>query len=257
MSATLTVLGASATAPSSLGAAVGYLLHHEGGATLVDCGPGVVAELATRGHLGELSSIVISHEHADHCADLTALAYRRGFPERLPAVPMWAPTGFGKKLVGLDGVYGIPSLPALAAPLSDGFDLTEIEPGATVTVDGTTLTTIPAFHPVPTLAMRFDDLGLAYTADTGLTDELVEQCRNVPVLLAEATYRHSAGIDVSNHGHLTGRTVGELAAAANAGRLVITHLADPADGEEILAEARAVYDGPVELAAPGLVMQLG
>jgi len=257
MTARLTVLGASATAPTSLGAAVGYLVEHDGAATLVDCGPGVIAELAARALLDDLTSVVISHEHADHCADLTALAYRRGFPVRQAALPLWAPTGFRRRLAGLDDVYGIPTLPALAAPLGDGFDLTEVEPGTTVEVDGTRLLTVPAVHPVPTLAMRFDELGLAYTADTGMSEDLVDLCRDVPVLLAEATYRESAGIDVSAHGHLTGRTAGLLAAEAGAGRLVITHLADPRDGEAILAEARAEYDGPVELAVPGLVVPLG
>lgn len=256
MTARLTILGASACAPTSLGAAVGYLVEHTGGATLVDCGPGVVAELAARGHLDTLSSVVISHEHADHSADLTALAYRRGFPVRQGSLPLWAPTGFVRRLAGLDAVYGIPTLPELAEPLSDGFDLTEVQPGETVVVDGTRLVTVPAKHPVPTLAMRFDQLGLAYTADTGMSQELVDLCLGVPILLAEATYRESAGIDVSGHGHLTGRTVGQLAAEAGVGHLVITHLADPRDGDAILAEARAEYDGPVELAVPGLVVPL-
>lgn len=256
MSARLVVLGASACAPTSLGAAVGYLLEHDGGTTLVDCGPGVVAELARRGDLARLTSVVVSHEHADHSADLVALGYRRGFPERLDPLPLRAPTGFRRRVDGLDAVYGIPTLPDLAAPLGQAFDLTEVEPGETVEVDGTVLATTRAVHPVPTLTMRFEDLGLAYTADTGMSDALVEACRDVPVLLAEATYRDAAGVDVSAHGHLTGRTVGELARAAGVGRLVVTHLADPADGPEILAEARAVFDGPVDLAVPGMEIAL-
>lgn len=257
MSARLTVLGASACAPTSLGAAVGYLLEHDDAATLVDCGPGVVAAMASRGVLGSLTGVVISHEHADHSADLVALGYRRGFPERLPALPLWAPTGFRRKLEGLDAVYGIPTLPELAHPFTGGYALTEVEPGEAVVVDGTRVATTRAVHPVPTLTMRFEDLGLAYTADTGMSEALVEACRGVDVLLAEATYRDAAGIDVSEHGHLTGRTVGELAVEAGVGRLVITHLADPEDGPEIVAEARRAFGGPVELAVPGMVVGLG
>ena len=256
MSGRLVVLGASACAPTSLGAAVGYLVVHDGGRTLVDCGPGVVAELAREGHLASVTSVVISHEHADHSADLVALAYRRGFPQRLAPLPLWAPTGFGRRLDALDDVYGIPTLPDLARPLRQAFDLTEVTPGDVVDVDGLTLATTPAVHPVPTLVMRFGQLGLAYTADTGLSDTLVDACRGAPVLLAEATYRDAAGIDVRAHGHLTGRTAGELARAADVGRLVLTHLADPADGPEILAEARAEFRGPVDLAVPGLAVDL-
>lgn len=254
MSARLTVLGASACAPTSLGAAAGYLVEHDGGALLVDCGPGVVARLALTGLLDRVTGVIISHEHADHSADLTALAYRRAFPVHLPALPLYAPTGFRRRLVGLDAVYGIPTLPELAHPLTGGFALTEVVPGERVAIRGLDVATIAADHPVPTVAMRIG--GLAYTADTGLSDALVEHCRGADVLLAEATYRDAAGIDVSAHGHLTGRTVGELAARAGVGRLVITHLADPDDGPAILAEARREYDGPVELAYPGLEVPL-
>lgn len=176
---------------------------------------------------------------------------------RLPPLPLWAPSGFTRILTGLDGVYGIPTLVDLAHPFTGGFNLTEVEPGEQVVIDGTPVTTTRAVHPVPTLTMRFDDLGLTYTADTGMSDDLVEACRGVDVLLAEATYRHSAGIDVSGHGHLTGRSVGELAAEAGVGRLVITHLADPADGPEIVREAVSAFNGPVELAMPGKVIELG
>lgn len=254
VSARLTVLGASACAPTSLGAAAGYLVEHDGGALLVDCGPGVVARLATTGLLARVTDVIVSHEHADHCGDLTALAYRRAFPVDLAAMPLFAPPGFRGRLEGLDAVFGIPTLPELARPLTAGFDLTEVVPGDTVDVRGLRVATIAADHPVPTLAMRLG--GLAYTADTGLSDALVEHCRGADVLLAEATYRDAAGVDVSAHGHLTGRTVGVLAARAGARRLVITHLADPDDGAEILAEARREFAGPVELAYPGLTVEV-
>lgn len=52
--------------------------------------------------------------------------------------------------------------------------------------------------------------------------------------------------------HLNGREAGESAARARARRLVLTHIAPWTDPQVNLADARAVYDGPVELAAPGV-----
>jgi ribonuclease BN (tRNA processing enzyme) len=50
--------------------------------------------------------------------------------------------------------------------------------------------------------------------------------------------------------HLSGRQAGEHATAAGVGRLLITHVPAWNDGEEILAEAKAAFDGPVELVTP-------
>ena len=40
------------------------------------------------------------------------------------------------------------------------------------------------------------------------------------------------------------------------GRLVLTHVQPWTDKQVVLAEARDVYDGPVELAAPGATWEL-
>jgi len=51
--------------------------------------------------------------------------------------------------------------------------------------------------------------------------------------------------------HLTGQQAGQHAARARARRVVLTHLVAWADPEVVLAEARAAYAGPLELAACG------
>lgn len=253
MNATLTVIGASACAPTSLGPASGYLLEHPGGGLLIDCGPGVVARLAAEGMLDRVTAVLASHSHADHCADLPVLAYRRSFPAVLPALPLYAPTDFPEKLDGLDTVFGIPSLETMRTPLRSQFDLTLVEPGEALEIDGLRVETIRADHPVPTASMRFPELGLVYTADTGYTDQLVELCRGASLLLAEATYRAADGIDVTGHGHLDGHTVGDLAAAAQVRHLAVTHLADPTHRGDIEAEARTRYRGELTMAQPGTV----
>ena len=47
-----------------------------------------------------------------------------------------------------------------------------------------------------------------------------------------------------------GRCVAEQAARAGARRLVLTHVPPWTDPQVNLVDARAVYDGPVELAVP-------
>ena len=56
--------------------------------------------------------------------------------------------------------------------------------------------------------------------------------------------------------HLTGRRAGEAAARGGAGRLVLTHIPAWNDPAVTLAEAAAVYPGPIALAHPGAVHTL-
>jgi ribonuclease BN (tRNA processing enzyme) len=50
---------------------------------------------------------------------------------------------------------------------------------------------------------------------------------------------------------MSGRQAGEHAGAAGARRLLLTHVPVWFDGSELLAEAREVFAGPVELVVAG------
>jgi phosphoribosyl 1,2-cyclic phosphodiesterase len=65
---------------SAGGRSSAYLLRHQGTAVLVDCGPGTAVSLARSGWLDHLDAIVITHEHADHAADIIR-------PRLCPPVP--------------------------------------------------------------------------------------------------------------------------------------------------------------------------
>ncbi len=63
--------------------------------------------------------------------------------------------------------------------------------------------------------------------------------------------RSASGDDNPPDLHLTGADGGATAARAGAKRLLLTHVPPWHDPEVALAEAAAVYDGPVELARAG------
>jgi hypothetical protein len=91
---------------------------------------------------------------------------------------------------------------------------------------------------------------LAYTGDTGLTDGLAPLCRDVDLLLAEATIDIT---DTGPHGHLSGADAGVVAQEHGVRELVITHFTtpDPAVLDRRRAAAAARFDGLVHVAAPG------
>ena len=55
---------------------------------------------------------------------------------------------------------------------------------------------------------------------------------------------------------MSARQAAAAAAAADTGRLVLTHLAPGVDPDGQRAEAEAAWRGPVEVARPGLVIEV-
>lgn len=254
--ASLEVFGNRAGSPGPDGPASGYLLRGGGKTVLVDCGPGVLAGLASADVIGELDAVIISHRHADHSADLPSFGYHRAFPAPQPPLPLYAPTGFGEYIEALDRVHGIPTLDDLRTPITSQVRLHEVRPGETFWAAGIQVDTVEAKHPVPCISMRFPDFGFVYTADTAKTDNLVELARGARLLLAEATYVSGDGYDFDAHGHMSGFEAGELAEEAGVERLVLTHLADYRYALETSANASSRYGGTIELARVGQSFEL-
>jgi ribonuclease BN (tRNA processing enzyme) len=96
-------------------------------------------------------------------------------------------------------------------------------------------------HPVECYAIRLTAGGrsLVYTGDTGASDAVVELARGADVLLAEAAHPDAPGLPPALH--LSGREAGEHAAAAQVGRLLLTHVPPWIEREAQLADARAVF----------------
>jgi ribonuclease BN (tRNA processing enzyme) len=115
---------------------------------------------------------------------------------------------------------------------------------------------IPVVHPVEAYGLRVTagDSSVAYTGDTAPCEALDRLAAGVDLLLAEASFRD--GDDNPAEIHLTGTDGGALAARAGVGRLVITHVPPWFEKAGMLAEAQAVWDGPVELARAGATYEL-
>jgi len=254
--ASVEVIGSSAGSPQQSGAASGYLLRAAGLTILVDCGPGVVSALAASGHIGDLDAVIVSHEHFDHSGDLMALAYHRAFPVRRRPLPLYAPSSLRRTLERFDELFGIPTLEDLKAPLRTQLPIVDVAIGSSFTIGDLQVDTLAASHPVPTMSMRFPQLGLVYTADTALTPELIRFSQGC-TLLAEATYVTAHGRDFSAHGHMSGIEAGRLAVEADSPLLVLTHFADPRESAETLAHSAEHFAGPLTRATPGMMIPLG
>jgi ribonuclease BN (tRNA processing enzyme) len=107
-------------------------------------------------------------------------------------------------------------------------------------------------HPPPTMAVALThgDHRLIYTSDTGAQWSPEVFGAGADLILSEATYQHD---DIRAPIHLSARQAGELARAAKAKQLMLTHLWPALDPIASVAEASEAFGRGVTLAAPHLV----
>ncbi len=239
----LTVLGGSGGWPAAGGGCSGYLVEHDGFRLLVDPGYGTVPRLLGLVGAAEVDAVLVTHGHPDHCADLNPLLRARVLPGGAPSLPVHALPG------ALDAVLALDAPPMLAG----SYTLHDLS--ATTAVGPFAVRSVRLPHFVPNLGVRLDAGGtaLAYTGDAAPDDALLELAREVDVLLAEASFvdtvpqRQRAGLS-------TAVSVGRQAAAAGVRRLVLAHLFPTTDPVAALAAARESFDGPIDVATPGLTI---
>ncbi len=244
----LTVIGCSGTMPDEDGPASAYLVEADGYQLLVDCGNGASGPVQRYAGLTGLDAVLISHIHSDHCIDLGVFSYARRFsPGLTTTLPVYGPAGLEERLNDAD------TKPRNG--FRDVYDFRDLAVGR-LDLGPFAIDLALMNHPVETFGMRItaDGASLTYSADTGLSDALVELARDTDLLLCEAAFAE----DPANPQglHLTGREAAEHAQRAGAKRLVLTHIPPWIDEQASLADATAAYDGPVELARAGATYDL-
>lgn len=237
----LTVAGCSGSHPGPDSACSSYLVEQDGFRLLLDLGNGALGELQKHVDPRDVDVLFLTHLHGDHWLDLVPLAHmRRHHPDGRvpPPLPVFAPTSERDRITGAFG----------RVTLDDVFDFRGPRGGDVGPFD---VRVVRTSHPVETHAVRLEAAGraLVYTADTGWFAELPDFARAADLLLAEAGFADDAAnpSDV----HLTATQAGELAKAADVGRLVVTHIAPWHDAELQRRRAAAAFGGPTELARPG------
>ncbi len=259
----LTVVGCAGSLPTPQSATSCYLLEAEEEAqdgdtrtwrVLLDLGSGALGPLQRYLTWGQLDAVLLSHLHPDHMLDLcglyVALRYDPSGPGRTGALPVYGPSGTAQRL---EDAYGRRDPGAMAQV----FEVRTWDDDVAQQLGPFTVTASRVRHVGDAYGLRVsaDGAVLTYSGDTDSCPALVELARDADVLLAEASFIE--GRDLQRGIHLTGLRAGQTAAQAAVGRLVLTHLPPWTAPDVVLAEARTAYSGPIELAVPGMVLQLG
>jgi ribonuclease BN (tRNA processing enzyme) len=236
----LTVLGCSGSYGAPAGGACSAYLVRAGDQTIwMDCGNGSFANLQHHADPSDLTAVVITHGHPDHCVDLYGLHVMYRYGLECGDLPVYAAEGVEKTLEVLVGSFG------------DTFDWHTVHDGDRVDLGDTALRFSRTDHPPPTVAVEIahDGKRLVYTADTGPGWSVDAFGPGADLVLSEATYLHD---DIRTKLHVSARQAGELARDAKARRLMITHLWPTIDPLASVEEASEAFGRDVTLAAPHL-----
>lgn len=267
----LAVVGRRSGMPEPGEPSSGYVVRTADTAILLDCGPGVAGALAAIAAPSDLDAVFLSHLHLDHCYDVLPVAKKivapfvpyPGYPgtQRRAGtpvpVPLFVSPGGTQTLLTLQGLFPTVSAPMLERALELAFDITEYDASTNAVIGDCAVTAFPVRHAVPAWGVRIESASgiLAYTGDTGWTDDLLQLAQGADLFLCEATRREP---DEGPHGHLSAAQAGQLARLAGAGELVLTHFStcEPSWLRDLHTDASLAFGGPVHLAAPGSIFEV-
>lgn len=245
----LTPIGTSPAWYNAGEASTGFLLEADGFRLLIDCGGGVVARyLELFGAETPLDAVIITHVHADHASDLVPLTYGIEYGQLAHWKPqLWLPPGAHDRLLRLVSAWDADETFFTAThdvhhyPLDETFEIGPISVRALE---------VPHFIESHALRFEVDGASCGYTADLGPFEPVGTFFNGVDVLVSEATLAEHHDEPAHARGHLTAAEAGEIAAAAQAHSLLLTHV--PAHLQAgVVARAAATYDGPIALAQSG------
>lgn len=243
----LTIVGSSSSIPRPGRACSAYLVQSAQLSVVLDLGSGAFANLRRYVRAEDVHAVVISHMHPDHFLDLIpmryALRYGPRTNSRKPIV--FLPPG------GEDLLHRM--VAAFAGEAGDDFldvyDLSTYDPKGGTGLGDISFRFAQTTHYIPAYAVRCSAGGtsVTYSADTAPDEGVAALARNTNAFLCEATLLPNER-EPGCRGHLSAREAGEIAHAAAAQRLILTHYGAEHDADEMEREARIAYGGAVVVA---------
>lgn len=244
-----TVLGFQSPFPGADGATPGYLLEAKEKKILIDCGSGVLAQLAKRMPADALDAVILSHLHADHFSDIWVLQHALLIAQRnqkdFRPLPIWMPNQPRQWFQAIQ-----------AKPLVKVQVLRE---GRTIDLgEDLTITCYRTDHSIPCFAMKISDgkSTILYGADSGPDTRWEQMGVEHDLVILEATFLNE---NLPSHptGHLSARQAGEIAEAMKAKSLLLTHFFPTYDYRQVVREAQERYSGNCMVARKGLTIEIG
>ncbi len=263
---------------------------------VVDIGSGAARSLGTmRLPMGQVTAVLITHYHSDHIdglGELMTLRWAQG--NHSSPIPVYGPTGVTQVVEGFNAAYALDKTYRVAHHGADivppsgagGTPMPFQASGLNSVVnvydeDGVTITAFGVDHsPIhPAVGYRFDYKGRSVVigGDTVKHQNLIDQSKGIDLLVHESLNAEwvgkmkdvadSRGLtrlakimhDILDY-HTTPIEAAEIAAEADVGHLVLSHVVPPVPIRYLeayyLNGTRDAFDGPITLGRDGMLFVL-
>lgn len=235
------VLGSGGPEVTDQRASSSYVIWHNNKARLlVDIGSGSLHNLEkTTANINDIDTILLTHLHVDHTADLPAFIKASFFTDRAKVLNILGPTGnqlmpattdFVNILFGKQGAY------RYLSSYLDGSDHFQIAPqninpndNQTITVvsqDDLTIRAVRSHHgQIPALAwqINIDGKKMVFSGDmNNANNTLTHLAKNADLLIAHHAIPET-GQGVARALHMPPSTIGQIAMQAKVKQLVLSH----------------------------------
>jgi ribonuclease BN (tRNA processing enzyme) len=224
----------------------GYLVHTPGSVSLLDCGASTLTAMKQYSiDPGPIDQILISHLHGDHFAGIPflLLEYTYEQPRQRP-LRIVGPPGTEERVRAL---FSIAYKEPAAKPLPFSLEFIELLPDVPLSLGELRIDPFRVPHQEKEISLGFRlhvaGRSIAYSGDTGWTEELITRSRNADLFICECCY-----FETRQPFHIDYPRLAEQRSRFTAKRVILTHL-----GREVLARRGEVE---MELASDGLAVEI-
>ena len=217
---------------------------------LIDPGEGCQARMFMKGLSPvKVKTVIITHGHGDHYLGLFGLLMSMTLSNRETPLTIIAPRKLREILehVLKSGLINI------------GFKIEFLDAGKDFTYSDSKITvkSFPVNHSTEAYGYRFtvNKKSICYTGDTAPSESIVENCRDVDILIHEATFTSIYEEEAHAQGHSTALDAARTALKTNTKLLVLYHISARHDDNEVFYDAYRLFQNIV-VAFDGMVILL-
>lgn len=246
----ITFLGTGVAIPQKDRVQSGVLIEFGGKKVLFDCGGGILNRIFESGVLHtEIDTIVLSHLHLDHVADVMCLLKANWLCEKLDAV-IYGPVGTQEWLERLMDIYPYMKekvdVEVREVAAGEGFELAQ----------GCNVRCADGIHSVPSLGYRIQYAGktVVYSGDTEPCDSIMELAQDADMLIHECSFP----LDFPMTNHATPDMLRPYLEGSGISMVYLTHLYPHMQGheEEALEYVKEKFEGEVNIASDLMTVEL-
>ena len=231
----VTLLGTGTAIPEADRFPSSALIKTDEQTVLVDIGPGILRRMAQAGlPLEDLDTVLITHFHTDHTADLPALLFALRSPryKHRPPLHIYGPPGLQQFLQHLTAAW------PWVDPEQAEYHLMvrELAPGP-FEMGEMRVTAVAVEHTANSMGYRIEAEGgvAAFSGDADECPGLLELAKDADLFVCDCAFPDGS----YTAGHLTPSRAGRVAAEANCRKLVLTHFYPECAGQDLAGGARS------------------